>query len=140
MNSKAINKHVETLSSDARADIAAGRWDEVMTDALYAACGATTPEEMAVARNFAEACRTYTVISKQGMSPFATEHTIAAAIAASVNARRQGLEGTITPTAQATPYDCDEAAVILGWERDPVSADMDMPIDANIVASDMARA
>jgi len=54
MNSENIKTHVQNLSSDARADIAAGQWDEVMSDALYAACGATTTQEMADARATAE--------------------------------------------------------------------------------------
>ena len=54
MNADQINTHVQNLNSDARADIAAGRWDEVMTDALYAACGPTTTQEMAGARATAE--------------------------------------------------------------------------------------
>ena len=79
----------------------------------------------------------YSISAKNGMSPFATESTLAAAIVASVKARRLGLDGTISPSAEATPQDCDEAATILGWDRDPSSADMDMAIEANIVASDM---
>lgn len=74
------------------------------------------------------------------MSPFASELTLSAAIASSVKARKLGLDGTISPSSDATPQDCDEAATILGWDRDPASADMDMPINANIVAADMARA
>jgi hypothetical protein len=81
----------------------------------------------------------YSISSQNGMSPYSSESTVAAAIAASVKARRLGLDGFISPAAQATPQDCDEAAVILGWDRDPASAEMDMPIDANIVAADMAR-
>lgn len=50
----AIKSHIASLSPDARQDIAAGQWDEVMTDALYAACGAQTVEEMAAARGIAE--------------------------------------------------------------------------------------
>ena len=84
--------------------------------------------------------RNYTISAKAGMSPFATAKTLGAAIAASVKARRLGLDGIIRPSAEATPQDCDEAAVILGWDRAPDSADMDMPIEANIVAADMALA
>ena len=54
MNIEAIKTHIETLSADARADIAAGRWDEVMTDRLYSSCGAETVEEMRSARDAAE--------------------------------------------------------------------------------------
>lgn len=54
MNTTAIIAHLATLSTEARNDIRAGNWDEVMTDALYAACGASTPDEMADARAFAE--------------------------------------------------------------------------------------
>lgn len=53
MNIKAISKHVATVSTEARKNMAAGQWDEVMTDALYAACGAETTEEMAQARDIA---------------------------------------------------------------------------------------
>ena len=49
-----IKEYIATLTYDARADIAAGQWDEVMTDHLYAATGATTPEEMQAARAAAE--------------------------------------------------------------------------------------
>ena len=53
MNIEAIKGHLETLSSDTRADILAGKWDEVMTDRLYLACGAETAEEMRSARESA---------------------------------------------------------------------------------------
>ena len=53
MNIEAIKTHIETLSADTRADILAGRWDEVMTDRLYSACGAETAEEMRAARESA---------------------------------------------------------------------------------------
>jgi hypothetical protein len=53
MNANQIQPYVKNLSSDARADIVAGQWDEVMTDALYAACGAETHEEMTEARSLA---------------------------------------------------------------------------------------
>jgi hypothetical protein len=55
MNIENITKHVATVSTEARKDMAGGLWDEVMTDALYAACGAETAEEMAEARSIAEA-------------------------------------------------------------------------------------
>jgi len=51
MNTEAILSHVKNASAEARADMAAGNWDEVMTDALYAACGASTAGEMAEARS-----------------------------------------------------------------------------------------
>lgn len=52
-----IIKHVEAVSPEARKDMAAGCWDEVMTDTLYTAvCGAEmTAAEMAEARSIAEA-------------------------------------------------------------------------------------
>jgi len=53
MNIEAIKGHLETLSADTRADIAAGRWDEVMTDRLYSDCGAETVGEMRSARESA---------------------------------------------------------------------------------------
>ena len=86
-----------------------------------------------------EAIGQYTVVSQRGMSPYATETRLAAAIAASVKARRLGLSGEIIPSTDATPDDCNEAAQLLGWDRDPAAADMDMPVNANVVASDMAR-
>ncbi len=45
--------HARSLSAEAKADIIAGRWDEVMTDALYAACGAITAVDMVEARECA---------------------------------------------------------------------------------------
>lgn len=53
MNIENIAKHVSTVSAEARKDMAASQWDEVMTDALYAACGAETTEEMSEARDIA---------------------------------------------------------------------------------------
>ncbi len=50
---EAITNHMATISAEARQDMAIGQWDEVMTDALYAACGARTREEMALARSLA---------------------------------------------------------------------------------------
>ena len=47
---KQIRKHLQTLGSDAINDVATGQWDEAMTDALYACCGAATKEDMAKAR------------------------------------------------------------------------------------------
>jgi len=74
------------------------------------------------------------------MSPYATSTTLASAIADAVRARRLGLDGVIIPDTEATADDCDEAARILGWDRDPAAADMDRPVSANVVASDLARA
>ena len=53
MNIEAIKTHIGTLSADTRADIAFNRWDELMTDRLYSACGAETVEEMRSARESA---------------------------------------------------------------------------------------
>lgn len=53
MNANRIHTYVKNLSSDARVDIASGHWDEVMTDALYANCGAETQAEMTEARSLA---------------------------------------------------------------------------------------
>ena len=44
-----VAAHLATLSSAALYDWAAGRIDEVMTDALYAAVGATCRDDMTVA-------------------------------------------------------------------------------------------
>ena len=49
-----ITTHLETLSNEARRDMATGHWDEVMADALYAACEAETSEDMNRARFTAE--------------------------------------------------------------------------------------
>lgn len=48
-----VKNHIATVGQDALADMAAGRWDEVMCDALYAACGATTESEMSIVRDIA---------------------------------------------------------------------------------------
>ena len=53
MKTNKIAEHVAKLSSEAQRDMFAGRWDAVMTDALYAACGAETIDEMREARNVA---------------------------------------------------------------------------------------
>lgn len=49
-----IENHISTLSAEARADMASGQWDEVMTDRLYDACGAETEDEMQSARALAQ--------------------------------------------------------------------------------------
>ena len=41
-----IQTHISKISDDARADYSARRIDEVMTDALYRACGADSKAEM----------------------------------------------------------------------------------------------
>jgi hypothetical protein len=41
-----LAEYLDTLSDAALIDIAAGKWDETMTDHLYAAMGCETPEEM----------------------------------------------------------------------------------------------
>lgn len=56
MNKTKIAEHVAKMSEEAKRDMVAGRWDEVMTDALYAACGAETTAEMQEARDVAEQC------------------------------------------------------------------------------------
>ena len=86
-----------------------------------------------------EVARRYIVTSKNGMTPFSTPADLSAAIADSVRARRLGLNGVIIGDAiDATPEDCDRAAQLLGWDRDPASADMDRPVNANTVAADLA--
>lgn len=52
--SQNLATYLATLSPEAISDIRAGRWDEVMTDGLYAAVGAATTEEMRDARESAE--------------------------------------------------------------------------------------
>ena len=81
------------------------------------------------------------IVTSKGMTPFSSTETIAEAIADAVRARRQGLDGQILPeddaSMEATPADCDEAASLLGLDRDPASEDMDSPVNANIVAGDL---
>lgn len=54
MNIEAIKTHVNATSIVAKSDMSQGQWDEVMTDALYAACGAASQEEMREAKSIAE--------------------------------------------------------------------------------------
>lgn len=49
----AIRQHLAGLSPEAIRDIYVGNLDEVITDALYAAAGASTFEEMTAAREIA---------------------------------------------------------------------------------------
>jgi hypothetical protein len=49
-----LAEYLATLSDAALIDIAAGQWDETMTDHLYAAMGCETPEEMQEMRSKAE--------------------------------------------------------------------------------------
>jgi hypothetical protein len=49
-----LAEYLDTLSIVALGDIAAGEWDEVMTDHLYAAMGCETPEEMQDMRSVAQ--------------------------------------------------------------------------------------
>jgi len=49
-----ITPYIASLSPDARTDIAAKKWDDFMTDALYAACAADTIADMFTARCVAE--------------------------------------------------------------------------------------
>lgn len=54
MNPKSILPYIATLSPDTLRDIADEQWNDAMTDALYAACGASTAKEMAGARHLAK--------------------------------------------------------------------------------------
>lgn len=54
MNIEAIKLHVNAATTEAKSDMAKGQWDEVMTDALYAASGAESQEEMREAKAIAE--------------------------------------------------------------------------------------
>jgi uncharacterized membrane protein YebE (DUF533 family) len=77
----------------------------------------------------------YTVLHADG-SRTETE-TLAEAIAAA--ARSAGtIEGEDERALLAKPADCHEAARLLGLDGDPDAADMDQPIDANVVARDLA--
>jgi hypothetical protein len=49
-----LAEYLATLSDSALGDIAAGKWDEVMTDRLYAAMGCETQQEMQGMRSRAE--------------------------------------------------------------------------------------
>lgn len=46
-------RHIASLSDEAKADIAAGEWDEVSTDLLYVCVGAISTDDMAEARRLA---------------------------------------------------------------------------------------
>jgi hypothetical protein len=81
----------------------------------------------------------YVISSKPGMTPWAHADTLSAAIAESVRAIRAGLDGRIIPDGDATPLDCDEAAQLLGWDRDPDSVYIDRPVSPNDVARKMAN-
>ena len=48
-----IRAHVVGQMRYGLGDIATGNWDEVMTDALYSSCGATTRDQMEAARDMA---------------------------------------------------------------------------------------
>lgn len=82
----------------------------------------------------------YTIVSQLGMTPFSTAYSLSEAIADSVRARRLGLSGEIVSDGRmdATPDDCNEAAKLLGWDRDVDASDMDSPVCANVVASDLS--
>jgi hypothetical protein len=56
-----LTKYLATLSDATLIDIAAGKWDEVMTDHLYAIMGCETPEEMQDMRSAAEEAATMIV-------------------------------------------------------------------------------
>jgi hypothetical protein len=49
-----LAEYLATLSDAALIDIAAGKWDETMTDHLYAAMGCETPQEMQDMRSKAQ--------------------------------------------------------------------------------------
>ena len=53
---KLARKHINGLGEEARDDWACNRIDEVMTDALFGACGAETQDEMVQAKDVARAC------------------------------------------------------------------------------------
>jgi hypothetical protein len=57
-------EYLATLSDAALSDIAAGKWDDVMTDHLYAAMGCDTPEEMQDMRRKAQEAAKLIVITR----------------------------------------------------------------------------
>lgn len=82
----------------------------------------------------------YIVTSTLGMAPFSRPSTLPEAIADSVMARRQGLDGHILgEPLDASTLDCGDAAKLLGKDSDPASVDMNGPLNANAVAADMAQ-
>lgn len=54
MKKSLIRKHLSSLHLDAIQDIAHGKWDEVMTDALYSACEVCSAPDFARAKYAAE--------------------------------------------------------------------------------------
>jgi NAD(P)H-dependent FMN reductase len=59
-----LAEYLATLSDAALSDIAAGKWDDVMTDHLYAAMGCDTPEEMQDMRRKAQEAAKLIVITR----------------------------------------------------------------------------
>jgi hypothetical protein len=76
MNTKStkekISAHVASISSESRRDMSEGQWDEAMADSLYAACQASSGEEMAAARwaaqSLAEIHEAFDKISPEAMT------------------------------------------------------------------------
>ena len=70
--------------------------------------------------------------------PIGHANSVSGAIVECVRALRCGWDALIVPTPQATQDECEAAARMLGLESDPNASDMDRPVDANIVARDLA--
>lgn len=67
----------------------------------------------------------YTISATASLGPYAHCNDIPHAIAASISARRLGLDGEIFPPPRVTMADCIMAQAILGWDgalRDEVAA------------------
>jgi hypothetical protein len=79
-------EYLATLSYTALIDIAAGKWDEVMTDHLYAAMGCETQEEMQDMRIKAEVAAQ--LIVRAAMSPDNANDYIAEIVDAELPANR----------------------------------------------------
>lgn len=85
----------------------------------------------------------YTVTSKAGMTPWATTETVAQALAESLKAVRQGLDGQVIDDAgngdpEVTAADVRRAEEILGWDLDASS--MDRPVRISDVAASLGSA
>jgi len=92
--------------------------------------------------------RPYLITALPGLTPFAQVETMGQALASAVHARRMGLDGrisarcdTIEPSArmEATQDDCDEAIVLLGWDKFHTVEPNILPLDANRMASHLMR-
>jgi hypothetical protein len=82
-----LSEYLDTLSIVALLDIAAGEWDETMTDHLYAAMGCETPEEMQDMRSAAQEAAAF-LIARAAMSPDDATDAIRAIVDSELPANR----------------------------------------------------